>query len=132
MAEEPDGGPPIALLPATWARHDGAVRYVEGLIRTRAPLPGTSRFPGLAPGAWAILDSGDVITGATGTRLGTGTVTLCDQDAFVLDDSPVNVYNAGPEITAVYGDKIVRLAWTGGEWAVNCASSDLAGDGYYY
>lgn len=117
---------PIALRPATFGRFDAAVRYVEGLIRTRAPRASSQRFPGLKPGAWGLLGVGDTITAGSGLTLGSGTVTLCTQDGTTLKDTgqSVTVYNSGPAITGpayAYGDgSVVRLAWTEGVWAVDC------------
>lgn len=120
MANDPPvGGPPIALSPETYDRHDQAARYVEEIIRTRAPRPDRSRFPGLAPGAWGLLASGHSITAASGTSLGSGSVNLCDRAGTDSGES-VTVYNAGITISASGGAKIVRLGWTGGDWSVTC------------
>lgn len=114
---------PIALSPETYARHAEAVDYAESDVRTRAPRPSGDRGQGLAPGAWGRLASGATISAASGLTLGTGSVKLCDRTG-TLPASPeiVTVSNAGAVITASGSDKIVRLAWTLGEWCVNCAS----------
>ncbi|MFO0892445.1 MAG: hypothetical protein U0790_25300 [Isosphaeraceae bacterium] len=109
---------PIFLRPETYARHAAAVRRGESEIRTRAPQPGDSRARGVAPGAWGRLASGDTITAASGTTLGTGQVKLCDRAGVVYpEDETVTVYNAGDSISASGGAKIVPLEWTGGEWS---------------
>ncbi|MFO0892444.1 MAG: hypothetical protein U0790_25295 [Isosphaeraceae bacterium] len=122
MADSPDRTP-IALSPQTYARHAAAVNQVESGIQTRAPRPGSSRARGLAPGARGRLASGGTITAATGLTLGAGDVKLCDRSGVVYpENETVTVYNAGPAISASGGAKIVRLAWTDGDWCVNCAS----------
>lgn len=124
MAEEPDGGPPIALLPATFARHAEAVAYVESEIKTRAPRPSGQRFPGLSPGAWGLLAIGDSISAASGTSLGTGTVKLCNSSGTPIDpETIVTAKNPGPEVSAATGARIVRLGWTWGDWAVTCTGA---------
>jgi hypothetical protein len=124
---------PKALKPATFGRFDSAVRYVEGLIRTRAPRGRTGRPRAIKPGAWGLLAPGDTIGAGSGLSLGSGTVTLCTQDGGSLTDSGVSVtvYNSGPAISAAaysYGDpgEVVRLAWTDGGWAVNCWGGTVA------
>lgn len=119
MSDTPVDDTPIALSPETYKRHEGAVQYVEGLIKTRAPWPGWGRFPGVLPGSWAILASGATISAASGTTLGSGDVNLCDR-AGTDSGITVTAYNAGAAITATGGDRIVRLAWTWGDWSVNC------------
>lgn len=120
MADQ-SGESPIALSPATFARHDAAVAFIEGDVMTRAPRTGSGRSPGLAPGAWGLLADGDTIAAGSGTTLGTGTVKLCDSSGTVYpEDESVDVLNAGAAITADAGDRIVRLAWTLGDWAVSC------------
>lgn len=115
------GESPVALSPATFARHDAAVRFVEGDVMTRAPRPDSSRFPGLAPGAWGLLASGGTITAGSGTTLGTGSVKLCDKDGTVYpEDESVDVLNSGAAVTASGGARIVRLGWTIGSWALSC------------
>ncbi len=112
---------PIALSPATYERHAAAVEYVESAIRNRDPLFGNGRFPGIVPGRWAIVAMGDTISAGSGTTLGSGVAKLCDKTG-TLDDPEVevDVLNAGSEIDATSGAKIVRLAWTAGDWAVDC------------
>lgn len=123
-AGEPDSKTPIALSQETFARHAAAVEYVEQIVQTRAPRDGRQRFPGLAPGAWGKLASGATITAASGITLGTGSVKLCDVTGTVYpEDETVTVYNPGAAITASGSGKIVRLAWTLGDWCVNCAAS---------
>lgn len=120
----PDDPAPVALSPETYARHAAAVDYIENIVRTRAPWPGKSRFPGLASGAWGILATGGSISAASGVTLGSGSVKLCDRTGAIYpEDETVTVYNAGNAISASGADKIVRLAWTAGEWCVNCAKS---------
>jgi hypothetical protein len=114
-------GDPVALSPPVYARHEAAVRYVEGQIRTRAPWPSSGRFPGVAPGAWGRLASGATITAASGLTLGQGQVKLCDNTGTVFpEDETVGVRNAGSAINATSGPRIVRLTWTKGDWAVSC------------
>ena len=119
----PVSGPdelPIALSPGTFARHEEAVSYVEGMVRNRQPIPWRDRFPGASSGAWGILSSGGTISGASGVTLGSGSVDLCDSSGTRYSPTEtITVKNAGGSITAS-GDKIVRLAWTLGEWCVNC------------
>ncbi len=125
-SDAPVESDPIALAPATFSRFEAAARYVEGLIRTRAPRASNQRFPGLKPGAWGLVAAGDTISAGSGLTLGSGKVTLCAQDGAILKDTGVSVtvYNSGPEVSGGaygYGDgSIVRLAWTEGAWAVNC------------
>lgn len=121
-SDAPVESAPIALKPATFDRFEAVARYVGGLIRTRAPRPSTQRFPGIKPGAWGLLASGDTITAGSGLSLGTGTVNLLTQDGATLADSGVSVtvYNSGHAISASYGDTVVRMAWTEGAWAANC------------
>jgi hypothetical protein len=127
MASQPDDTP-IALSPATYARHESAVSIVEGWARNRPPRPGRDRFPGASSGAWAILRSGDTITAASGVTLGSGSADLCESDGTAFDPvETVTVKNAGAAVTAS-GDKIVRLAWmpdlasTGsGVWSLGCS-----------
>lgn len=115
--------PPIAFTPETFARHAAVVEYVEGQVQTQAPRASTSRARGVAPGAWGRLASGGTITAASGTTLGSGSVKLCDRSGTIYpENETVTVYNAGPAISASGGAKIVRLAWTDGDWCVNCAS----------
>jgi hypothetical protein len=122
--EPPTGGLPIALKPETYDRHAAVVDYVEGLIRTRAPLPGNGRWPGLAPGAWGLLAAGTGITAGGGMTLGSGTVKLCDRTGTPTpENADISVSNAGAAITAGAGGKIVRLSWTYGEWAVSCGGA---------
>jgi hypothetical protein len=120
--DPPIGGLPIALSPATFDRHDAAVRYVEGMIQTRIPRDGSGRSPWLAPGAWGLLAASATISGVSGTTLGTGTVTLCDRSGSALKSPPetVSVANSGAAITAGGSGKLVRLAWVLGEWVVSC------------
>jgi hypothetical protein len=132
MADNPPpDATPIAFSPETYARHSEAITYVENLIRTRAPRPGTGGSRGAAPGAWGKLDAGATITAAVGLTLGTGRVKLCDRDGVVLDPYSayggydddgvsVDVVNAGAEITGGGSGKIVQLGWTLGEWCVTC------------
>lgn len=112
---------PIALSPETFARHDEAAGVVEGWRKNRPSRPNRDRFPGSAPGAWALLRSGDTITAGSGTTLGTGTADLCESDGTAYSPTvTVDVLNGGAEVTASGGDRIVRLAWTLGEWALSC------------
>lgn len=108
---------PVLFRPPTFARHDAAARYVEGRVRTRAPRTTATRFPGVIPGAWGLLASGNSISAASGMTLGSGDVNLCDRSG-VDSGVTVTAYNAGPAITASSGDKIVPMEWTGGDWSV--------------
>src|SRR5690606_9983533 len=104
----------------TAERYERAIRYVETLIRTRAPRLGNGRFPGAAPAAWGLLEAGGSITGRDGLTLGEGDVQrYAQEDAELSDaDEEIHVYNYGGEIvTDSYGDGILLpLAWTGGFW----------------
>jgi len=120
--DPPVDNKPIALKPATFNRHEAAAKYVEGLYKTRVQRPDRGRGPYVKPGAWGLLVDGETITAIAGLVLGTGTVTLCTQDgtALTATSATVDVVNSGDAITAAGGDKVVRLAWTEGAWAVNC------------
>lgn len=120
--DPPVDNTPIALLPATFARHEGAAKYVEGLYKTRVQRHDRGRGPYIKPGAWGLLVDGETITALAGMILGTGTVTLCTQEGTTLTatGNTVPVVNSGDAIAAAGGDKVVRLAWTEGAWSVNC------------
>jgi hypothetical protein len=126
--DPPVPGSPILYRPETFDRHDAAVRYVEGLIQTRAPVPGSGRFADSKPGAWGLLASGHTIGSGSGLTLGSGTVTLCTLEGYVLTDTgqSVTVYNSGAPITASYGDKVVALEWTEAGWsACECGAEPI-------
>lgn len=110
---------PVLFSPPTFSRHASAVDRIESRIRTRVPRPGNNRSPGLAPGAWGLLASGDTITAASGTTLGTGHVKLCDKDGTVYpENESVDVLNAAEAITASGGPKILGMEWVLGDWSV--------------
>lgn len=122
IGSPPVGGPPRVLSPATHARYESAVGYVESLIRTRQPRPGTSRFPGAAWRAWGLLEPGETITGRSGLTLGEGDVQRYHQDEADLVDANdrIHVYNLGGEIKADSGGDglLFPLSWNGGHWVL--------------
>lgn len=118
---DPVNTTPVALSPATYERHAAAVEFVEDQIRTRSPLWGTGRFPGIIPGRWALLETPNEIPPSAGATLGVGTVKFCDVNGVVDPDAvETTVYNAGALISAGLSNKILRLTWTSGVWAVSC------------
>ena len=136
--DAPQGAPPIALAPATFARHEAATRYVENVVRTRQPWQKRNRSQSYRAATWGLLRSGDVITAASGLVLGQGYVELCDQDGPDLtpNGDVVLVYNGGAEIDGgtdaygysyAYGDEygtVLPLVWRHGHWTVDCCGSD--------
>lgn len=116
----------IIFSPSTYERHRAAFDAVASSIVNRNPRKGSTRFPGVAPGAWGLLASGGSIGGISGGALGSGTVKLCDNEGNVYDpDESVDVYNAGGPITADGGDKLLPLEWTAGDWSVcGCTSEE--------
>lgn len=118
-----DGGPPIALSPPTFTRHDGAAKYVESIVRTRPPRESRQRSPGYAAGAWGLLAAGSTIPAGSGLSLGSADLELCRKDyddpaELVQTGETVTVYNSGDAITASGGDLAVPLLWINGEWSV--------------
>lgn len=117
-----DGGPPIALTPGTFARHDDAAKYVESIVRTRPPRESRQRSPGYAAGAWALLPAGGSIPAGSGLALGSADLELCRKDyddpaTLVQTGETITVYNPGDAITAD-ADLAVPLLWINGEWTV--------------
>jgi hypothetical protein len=94
-------------------------KYVEGMIQQR---PGPRNQPrDLSPaGAWAKLQSGNSISGASGSSLGSGSVTLCSMSSGALTDDGdvVTAYNAGGSIT---GPAYLKLGRVGTDWSVDVA-----------
>jgi len=72
-------------------------------------------------GRWGFLAAGQTISGASGMTLGHGTVTLCSRAGYTLDDDgdSVEVLNAGGEVTAGTGGRILKLGWTEGAWSLD-------------
>lgn len=112
----------IALRPETFARHENAVRAVEGANNARYPRAGRGRTTSTSAGAWGMLASGATITAGSGLTLGSGTVTLCTRSGSTLTSTgeTVTVYNAGDAITASGGDKAIRLSWVDAWVASKC------------
>jgi hypothetical protein len=120
MAEEPGvGGDLIVLTPETYARHEGATRHVEQMVRVNRPLTPGTRRPPVAPGAWGFLSAGSTITGASGHTLGTGTVELCTRSGNTLTGTGemVDCWNSCDAITAPSGGQIIALLWVDG-WSI--------------
>ena len=112
---------PIALRPATYARHARAVDRVLGANNARYPYPRRGRTTSASAGCWAVLASGATITAASGLVLGSGTVALADRSGSTLTatEETVTAYNAGDAITASGADKAIKLAWSDGVWAAS-------------
>lgn len=113
-----DAADPIAMRPATFARHSRAVERVLGDNHSVRPRASRGRTTSPAASAWARLASGATIGAGSGLSLGTGTVVLCSRSGSVLtaDGDTVTCYNDGPAITA-FSDMSILLRWTDGVWA---------------
>ena len=124
MATPPIDNRPRMLSRSTFERTLAAIEYVEGLVRTRAPLPSRQRFPGSNWHAWGLLAAGDTISARSGLRLGEGDVELCRQDpddpkTLVPTGEVIHIYNPGDAITAAaYDDTVLELSWRSGYWSV--------------
>jgi len=94
------------------------VRYVEGSFRHGAPRPRRTSGAWSSAGAWAYVAG--TITGASGSRLGSGTAVLCSRNVDVLtaDGDTVSVLNAGG---GVVGPVYVKLGWVDGVWSLDVA-----------
>lgn len=112
----PVGGLPVALAPATFARHEAAVRWVEQVNRagpTRAPR---GRRPWLVAHLRGVADSHGVTAWSAGAD-GSGTASVTYPDG---TSENITVYNSLR--IAVPGNAHVRLGWEAGKWV--CDSWD--------
>ena len=118
MADQTDKSK-IVFSPQTFERHRAAFDVVAASVVSRHPRKGITRFPGVAPGAWGLLESGGSISGCVGASLGSGSVKLCDSGGDVYPPGElVPVLNAGRPVSADGGSKILALKWVAGDWSV--------------
>lgn len=120
------GGRPVVLSRPTARRILDAVDQVERIGQLRAPRTGGDRGQGRSSGAWGYLAAGASITGASGSTLGSGTVTLCSRSGTTLaaDGDSVTVLNAGGEVVAGTGGRYLKIGWTDGAWSLDVFPCD--------
>lgn len=115
-ADPGPGGPPVLLTPATYARHEAAVNWVELQTRATVPRAGRSRRPWTS-GAYLAKTTTDV-TARSGAAYGTGKAQLQQDDGSSLADDadadPVDVKNL--DAAAVPSGTYVLLGWALGSW----------------
>lgn len=110
----PLGGVPIALAPATFARHAAAVNWVEQQNRSRTPRAGRGRPPWANGAALARVTT--ALAAAAGAAYGSGTGVLQkDTGTMLADDADsVTLKSLAPVPVAV--GTILPVVWALGSW----------------